>query len=112
VGIFQCNPIQSAISQNLIGQNFATELEYIGKCPQWLLLGLQLQSRSQTHHPIGLSYGIIFRRPWIFGCFGFVGSHAGLEGMLVQKVNRKKARCKKPSIIDHLISKHTISIQY
>jgi hypothetical protein len=34
VGIFQCNPIQSAISQNLIGQNFATELEYIGKCPQ------------------------------------------------------------------------------
>ena len=33
-GILQCNPIQSAISQNLIGQIFATELDYIVKCPQ------------------------------------------------------------------------------
>ena len=34
-GILQCNPIQSAISWNLIGQDFATELDYIVKCPQW-----------------------------------------------------------------------------
>ena len=36
-GILQCNPIQSAISWNLIGQDFATELDYIVKCPQWHL---------------------------------------------------------------------------
>jgi len=34
VGIFQCNSIQSAILQDLIGQIFATELDFIGKCPQ------------------------------------------------------------------------------
>jgi hypothetical protein len=33
-GILQYNPIQSAILQNLIGQIFATELDYIGECPQ------------------------------------------------------------------------------
>ena len=33
-GISQYNPIQSAISQNLIGQNLATELDSIVKCPQ------------------------------------------------------------------------------
>jgi len=35
VGILQCNPIQSAISQNLIGQIFGTEWDYIVKCLQW-----------------------------------------------------------------------------
>jgi hypothetical protein len=33
-GILQYNPIQSAILRNLIGQIFATELDYIGECPQ------------------------------------------------------------------------------
>ena len=31
VGILQRNPIQSAILQDLIGQIFATELDFIGK---------------------------------------------------------------------------------
>ena len=34
-GILQYNPIQSAISRNLIGPIFATELDYIVKCPQY-----------------------------------------------------------------------------
>jgi hypothetical protein len=33
-GILQYNPIQLAILRNLIGQIFATELDYIGECPQ------------------------------------------------------------------------------
>ena len=33
-GIFQCNSIQSAILRDLIGQIFATELDFIGKCLQ------------------------------------------------------------------------------
>jgi hypothetical protein len=33
-GISQYTSIQLAILQNLIGQIFATELEYIVKCPQ------------------------------------------------------------------------------
>ncbi len=35
VGILQCNPIQSAISWNLISQIFGTERDYIVKCLQW-----------------------------------------------------------------------------
>jgi len=38
-GIFQCNSIQLAILQDLIGQIFATELDFIGKCPQWVSFG-------------------------------------------------------------------------
>ena len=37
VGILQCNPIQSAISQNLIGQIFGTEWDYIVKCLQCMI---------------------------------------------------------------------------
>ena len=37
-GILQYNPIQSAISQNLIGPIFATELDYIVKCPQCVIV--------------------------------------------------------------------------
>jgi len=36
-GISQYNPIQLAILQDLIGQIFASELDYIVKCPQCIL---------------------------------------------------------------------------
>ena len=44
LGISQYNPIQSAISQNLIGQIFQTELDYIVKCPQCMCTSLVLRA--------------------------------------------------------------------